>query len=183
MTRRTTAWCLATLALLAPYSVGAGSAGEEPAAPPQEVLPAENSTLTVGDTALDITGDVRTTLRLALADISARPHLSVEMTIHDTTHVYRGVPLYELLAEAGLPEGRDVVRTVVIAGASDGYEAVFSLAELHPEFTDRVVLVADSVGGRPLPAPYGPLRVVVPGETEAARAVWSLSRLEVRTLR
>lgn len=157
MTRLAAAWRLAALALLAP-------------------LPVQGQVL-------EIEGDVRTPVRFTPADISSRPHVGAEMTIHDTTHVYRGVPLYDLLAEAGLPEGRDVVRTVVIAQAPDGYEAVFSLAELHPDFTNRVVLVADSVGGRPLAAEHGPFRLVVPGETEGARAVWSLSRLEVRTLR
>jgi hypothetical protein len=42
--------------------------------------------------------------------------------------------------------------SVVVEGI-DGYRAVCALAELDPELTDRVILLADTKDGQPLPPP------------------------------
>jgi hypothetical protein len=39
---------------------------------------------------------------------------------------------------------RDAVKMTVIVEAADGYQAAFSMAELDPEFTDRVILLGIS---------------------------------------
>jgi hypothetical protein len=54
----------------------------------------------------------------------------------------------------------------VTVEVTDGYRAVFSLAELDPELTDRIVLLADTKDGQPLPPREGPLRIIVPGEND-----------------
>jgi DMSO/TMAO reductase YedYZ molybdopterin-dependent catalytic subunit len=132
---------------------------------------------------LRVAGEVRSPLSLTLADIAALPHQEVLAEIHGRSVKYRGVELGELLLQAGLPEGREVVRTIVVARATDGYEAVFYLAELTPDFTDRIVLVADERDGESLPGTEGPVRLVVPGEKEAARWVRQLREIEVRRVR
>jgi DMSO/TMAO reductase YedYZ molybdopterin-dependent catalytic subunit len=71
----------------------------------------------------------------------------------------------------------------VVARAADDYEAVFFLAELTRDFSDRNVLVADARDGESLPATEGPLRLVVAGEKEAARWVRLLREIEVRRVR
>ncbi len=133
--------------------------------------------------ALRVTGEVTNPLSLSAADIAAFPHREVQAEIHGRTLTYRGVALNSLLEQAGVPEGREVVRTVVVARASDGYEAVFSLAELTADFVDRLVIVADMRDGESLPDDEGPVRLVSPSENEAARWVRQLYEIEVRRLR
>jgi hypothetical protein len=65
--------------------------------------------------------------------------------------------------------------------SGDGYEIVFSLAELDPGFTDRVVLLADRMDGRPLPAALGPFRLIVPGEKKHARWTWGVTTLLIKS--
>ncbi len=48
--------------------------------------------------------------------------------------------------------------------ALDGYQAVFALPEIDPEFTDRVILLATAKDGSPMPDAEGPFRIVRPGE-------------------
>ena len=146
---------------------------------PGHVVQEAADTLTV----LRVTGEVGNPLSLTLADIAALPHRDVTAEIHERSVRYHGVELNELLRLANPPEGIEVVRTFVIARAADVYEAVFSLAELTPDFTDRTVLLADARDGESLPDAEGPLRLVVPDEREAARWVRQLLELEVRRVR
>ena len=47
-----------------------------------------------------------------------------------------------LLLDSGMGGLRETVKMTVIVEATDGYRAVFSLAELDPELTDRIILLA-----------------------------------------
>lgn len=133
--------------------------------------------------ALTIGGDVATPVALTQADLKAMPRAKVEMQEEGRTIVYEGVLVGELLKRAGAPLGTalrgDAVATYVIATASDGYRAVFSLAELDPAFTGSTIIVADSVDGKPLFAYQGPLRIVAPKDLRGARSVRMLQRLDV----
>jgi len=60
---------------------------------------------------------------------------------------------------------------------------VFSLGELDPALTGSEIIVADRADGKPLVAPQGPLRIVVPNDTRPARSIRMLERLEVVRLR
>ena len=71
------------------------------------------------------------------------------------------------------------VASYVVFSASDGYRAVFSLAELDPELTDSQVIVADRVDGNPLLADDGPLRIVAPKDLAGARSIRMLEKIEV----
>jgi hypothetical protein len=46
------------------------------------------------------------------------------------------------LLDSSMPVLRETVKMTVIVEAIDGYRAVFSLAELDPELTDRIILLA-----------------------------------------
>ena len=76
----------------------------------------------------------------------------------------------ELLKRAGAPVGRDLsgkaVATYVRATAKDGYQVVFSLAELDPGFTSNDIIVADTIDGKPLFDYQGPLRIVAPHDKQ-----------------
>ncbi len=96
---------------------------------------------------------------------------------------YAGVPLRALLTLAGAPEGPavrgDALRIYVLAQATDGYRAIFTLAELDPGFTDARVIVADRRDGAPLDEHQGPLRIIAPGEKRPGRWVRNLARLSI----
>ena len=98
------------------------------------------------------------------------------------TH-YEGVLLGELLRRAGAPLGRDLMRNGVAAyvkaSARDGFQVVFSLAELDPSFTSNDIIVADSVEGTPLADAQGPMRIIAPKDKRGSRSVRMLERIEV----
>jgi hypothetical protein len=71
----------------------------------------------------------------------------------------------------------------VLATASDGYQVLFSLAELDPAFTSNTVIVADTIDGKPLFPYQGPLRIVAPKDSRAARSVRMLTKLELIRLK
>ncbi len=68
----------------------------------------------------------------------------------------------------------------VLVEATDGYRAVFSLAELDPELTDRVTLLADTEDSQPLPPREGPFCIIVPGEKHPTRWVRQVRVVTVR---
>ena len=102
------------------------------------------------------------------------------MTIQDEGRAvtYEGVLLGELSHGAGAPLGAELrgnnVASMFWPSARDGYQAVFSLAEVDPAFTGSQIIVADSVDGKPLFDYQGPLRIVAPG-INAARARFACS--------
>jgi hypothetical protein len=100
------------------------------------------------------------------------------------TATYSGVYLDDVLVAAGAPNGMAVrgaaVATYVVIRASDGYRAVFSLAEVDPAFTDNVILLADQRNGVALPSEIGPYRIIVPAEHRHARWIRSVTEIDVQ---
>src|ERR1700693_1748534 len=134
------------------------------------LLAAAAAAQTAGNTnsaaALMVKGSVNQELRLTLAELKAMPRTKVTAKGHDgSTHEYEGVTLVSLLAKAGAPQAGDLrgknMTLCVVAEASDGYRAAFSLAELDADFAGESVVVADTVDGKDLGTDQGPLRLVV----------------------
>jgi DMSO/TMAO reductase YedYZ molybdopterin-dependent catalytic subunit len=136
---------------------------------------------------LAVTGDVKTPLSLTPADLKAMPRTRLDVKDEGRTVVYEGVLVGEILKRAGSPVGPEMrggaVASYVVASASDGYQVVFSLAELDPGFTSSDIIVADTLDGKPLFAYQGPLRIIAPKDSRAARSVRMLQRLEVVRLK
>src|SRR5262245_42589359 len=132
---------------------------------------------------LIIGGDVPTTLTLTPADMKGMPRTTVTIPEEGRQVSYEGVLVGDLLKRAGAPLGRDLsgkaVATYVRATAKDGYQAVFSLAEVDPSFTSNDIIVADTIDGKPLFDYQGPLRIVAPKDKRGARSVRMLERIEV----
>ena len=63
--------------------------------------------------------------------------------------------------------------------AHDGYQVVFTLAELDLAFANEQILVADKRDGKPLFGYQGPFRLVCPNDKAGARSVRMLETLEV----
>lgn len=136
-------------------------------------------------TVLTVSGEVTKPLTLRAADLSALPRTDVTATDRDgKEHRYSGVNLLDLLKSAGVTLGGDLrgknLMKYVVVQATDGYEVLFALPEIDPEFATRTILLADQVDGARLSSEVGPYRIVVPGEKKPARWVRNVKALDVR---
>lgn len=134
---------------------------------------------------IQVTGEVQQRLTLSAADLAAMPRTSV--TANDkqgVAHSYSGVALAELFRAAGVTTGGQLrgknLAKYLLVSCADGYQVVFSLAELDSDFTDRVVILADQMEGKPLPDGIGPFRIVVPGEKRPARNCFQVKTLSIK---
>src|SRR5262245_42498549 len=139
-------------------------------------LPAQTATVAVG-------GDVRKPFALTLAELKAMPRTTLKLGNAERPAVYEGVLLADVLKRAGAPLGPELsgpaVASYVLATATDGYRALFALAEADPEFTNNEILIADTLDGKPLGEGQGPMRLVTPHDKRAARSVRMLQRIDV----
>jgi hypothetical protein len=138
--------------------------------------------------ALKITGAIPAPITLGAADLAAMPRQTITLTEPDgSKDDYEGVPVIELLKKAGAPSAsklRGKALTIyVLAKAHDGYQVLYSLAELDPSFTSGRFIVADKRNGKPLFDYQGPLRIVAGSDKEAARSIRMLEELEIVQLK
>lgn len=134
---------------------------------------------------LEVTGDVAKPVVYEEAQWKQLQHVSLTATNqHDKkTATYSGVRLQDLLKDAGVPNGESlrgkVLTCYVLVSAADGYQVVFSLAELDESIGNQQVLMADAEDGKPLQEGTGPLRLVVPGDKRPARWVRMVKTIRV----
>jgi DMSO/TMAO reductase YedYZ molybdopterin-dependent catalytic subunit len=136
---------------------------------------------------IQITGAVKQELTLTADDLAKMPRASVRTTNNGMETVYEGVWLHEILKKAGVPQGSELrgkaLAGYVLAQAQDGYQVLFSLAELDPSFIDNEILLADTANGKALFGAQGRFRLVVPKDKPGARSIRMLTKLEVVQLR
>ncbi len=122
-------------------------------------------------------------LTLTAAALAQMPRANVTTKNDGIEVTYQGVWLHEVLKAAGVPGGSELrgkaLTTFVVAEASDGYQVIFSVAEMDPAFTDHQVLLADQADGKALFGAQGTFRLVAPKEKRGARSVRMLHKLEV----
>src|ERR1700744_5841522 len=115
---------------------------------------------------VQVTGAVKQALTLTADDLAKMPRATVRTTNNGMETVYDGVWLHDVLKAAGVPQGGELrgkaLATYVLAEAQDGYQVLFSLAELDPAFIDNEILLADTANGKPLFGAQGRFRLVVP---------------------
>lgn len=132
---------------------------------------------------ISITGAVAKPLTLSAADLKKMPRATVTLKHDNVETVYEGVPIHEILRQAGVPLGPELrgkgLATYVISTSSDGYRVVYSLAELDPGFSDNQVVLADTTGGKPLPPQHGPFRIIAPRDKRASRSARMVTKLEI----
>jgi DMSO/TMAO reductase YedYZ molybdopterin-dependent catalytic subunit len=136
---------------------------------------------------IQITGAVKQPLTLTTDDLARMPQASVKMSSNGLETTYEGVWLHEILKRAGVPSGSELrgkaLTTYLLIEAKDGYQVLFSLAEIDPAFTENQVLLADKADGKPLVGSQGPFRLVAVKDKPGARSVRMVSRIEVVQLR
>lgn len=125
-----------------------------------------------------------TTLLVPTGELQEMSRETMTVTFHDTETVrFEGVPLYAVLKLAGVSADSlrgPALRQRVVIGAEDGYEVVFSLAELDPSLPDRRYLLADRADGQPLRAEEAPLRLLIEGDPRHSRWIRQVTWIEVR---
>lgn len=135
---------------------------------------------------IQIAGDVKTPMTVTAEDLSRLPRATVKTKNDGVEVVYEGVWLWEVLKHAGAPMGSDLrgkaLASYLLAEAKDGYQVVYSLAELDPAFSEGEVLLADKANGKPLFGEMGTFRLVSK-DKRGARSVRMLTKLEVVQLR
>jgi DMSO/TMAO reductase YedYZ molybdopterin-dependent catalytic subunit len=158
-----------------------------PALRAQTATPAAKAPVTGADH-LTIGGSVPKPFTLSLDDLRKLPHKTITVmdTHNNKQETFEGVPLADLLKQAGAPSGEAIrgalMTTYVIAQGSDGYRTLFSLAELDSGFEDSGVIVADRMDGAPITGDAGPLRLVAPNDKRPARWVRMLESVTVGTV-
>jgi hypothetical protein len=116
------------------------------------------------------------------AALAALPHTTLTVfNVHaNACQTYSGVPLMDLLTKLGVPakpHGKDL-QLYLVAEGSDGYKAVYSLAEVNPDVHEGSVIVADTLDGKALPA-GGQFQLVAKGDKRPARWVRALVAIRV----
>jgi DMSO/TMAO reductase YedYZ molybdopterin-dependent catalytic subunit len=134
---------------------------------------------------LKINGAVDRPVQFTLAELQKMPRTTVKVVNRRTgkTTVYEGVALVELLRRAGTTQFGNLrdsaMARYVAAEGSDGYRAVFSIAEVDPGMTGSEIMVADTMDDLPLATNQGPLRIVAPHDRRPARWVRRLQSITV----
>ena len=135
---------------------------------------------------LKVTGMVKTPVTLTYAELLARPlteHLTTLTCMSNEVGgdlagnaVWLGLPVHQLLAEAGPMTGADMVLSV----SHDGWTAATPLSTLTD--VDLAALLAVGMNGVPLAPEHGfPVRMIVPGLYGDVSATKWLTELKVTT--
>lgn len=159
----------------------AGSAVAAAPAPP----PAE---------AIQVRGEVSAPGPLTVAELQKLGAISATWTVHGKSRTVVGVPLAKALERFGVVPGpmskemapadkRPGYKKAIVASAADGFQAVFSLAEVTEGMGKTQALLVWQLDGQPLPAEQRPLRLIVLSDGEPSRSIYRLQRLDVVDLR
>jgi DMSO/TMAO reductase YedYZ molybdopterin-dependent catalytic subunit len=136
----------------------------------------------------ELTGLVQNPKTFTRDDLAAYPSITLTVSFGAgqgfQTGRYTGVMLWDLLKEAEVTvdpaRANDKLRKYVIVTGSDGYDAIYSLGELDPDFGGQIVMIAYAKDGQPLGPGEGMARSIVDSDKRGGRAVGNLARIEVR---
>lgn len=133
---------------------------------------------------VSVSGEVLTPLILKKEDLAAYKQLTHKIKDRDgKEHEYKGVALVEVLEKAGVTLGEKLsgenLTKIVLIRAGDGYEVVYSLPELDPEFSNNVVLLVAEKDGGPLPPGEGAFRLIAPQDKKQARWIREVRSIKV----
>ena len=138
---------------------------------------------------LKVSGEVAQPLELSLSDLLKMSRREAIMKDKEgNLHTFTGVPLIEILGKAGVPSGKALhgaenFSKYVLIKCSDGYQVLFSLAELDPSIQDKNVIIADNIDGKSLVEGKGPLRIIAEGEKKPARSSYQVTELIIGSIK
>lgn len=137
------------------------------------------------DFSITIEGEILKPMKLSVKDLEKFPVTEIKAKDRDgKEHTFKGTLLSVVLDSAGVTLGKQLrgenLAKYVLIKAADGYEVIFSLPEIDPEFTSQTVLLATSVDGRSLPKGEGPFRIVAPQDKKHARWIREIVSIKVK---
>ncbi|WP_261511738.1 molybdopterin-binding protein [Chryseobacterium paludis] len=138
---------------------------------------------------LKVSGEVAHPLELSLSDLLKMSRKEAILKDKEgNSHTFSGVPIMEVLEKADVPSGKALhgaenFSKYVLIKCSDGYQVLFSLAELDSSIQDKNVIIADIVDGKPLSVEKGPLRIIAEGENKPARSSYQVTELVIGSVK
>lgn len=143
-------------------------------------------------TTITVAGNVAHPLSLSVEDLKRYPAHDMDYApVRDSEHGsgaatvrhYKGCLLRDVLAAATPVENkpRDLRKSYVVASASDGYEVLFSWAELFLSPVGDQVYVVYERDGAPLPDDEGRIALIAVTDTRSVRHVKWLKALTLHT--
>ncbi|MNK49222.1 hypothetical protein D3C87_680660 [compost metagenome] len=132
-----------------------------------------------------IKGEVKSELILTPADVDKLPKTSLSQKDRaDQEHTYSGVELGLVLKNAGVTlaeelKGENLTKYLLVE-ASDGYQVLFSLAEIDPAFTSRKIILANRKDGALIAADEGPFHLIIEGEKRKPRNARQIVSLTIK---
>jgi DMSO/TMAO reductase YedYZ molybdopterin-dependent catalytic subunit len=133
---------------------------------------------------LSVEGEVIRPLRLTVDDLMKFKPSEVKGKDKDgNEHAFTGVRLVDVLDSAGVTlgsklRGKNLAKYILVK-AADGYQVIYSLPEVDPEFPGQTDLLAYQVDGHPLPKGEGPFRMVAPGDKKQARWIREITVIKI----
>jgi hypothetical protein len=136
-------------------------------------------------TSLALTIDGKTTT-LSVAELQAMPQTTV--TVHNehtkVDESYTGVLLGTVLAKYGFPVDKTthqkILRSYIVAAGTDKYWVLYSVTEIEGSEHSGDVIVATSIGGRPL-GEDGQFKLIDSGDKKPQRWVRNLASIAVKS--
>lgn len=139
---------------------------------------------------IEVTGAIAKTGQLTVKELEALGSTKATWLKHKKKHQVIGVPLGRVLTNFGFTSGEmgpgvapadkcAGYKKVVVVTARDGFQAVFSTAELMEDMGATKALLIWSLDGKPLPAEQGPVRLAVLTDKEGQRSPWAVAKVEL----
>lgn len=147
-----------------------------------------SQTVTKSEPVLRVEVENGKTLDLKAADFAKLIRREIKGKGHDEKDsIYSGYNLSDVLLAANAKLGTGEMRgkqlsAYVLVEAADGYKVTFAIAEVAPEFTDKIVLIADTRDGKSLGEKEGAWQIIVPDEKKHGRWVRQVVSLKVRNV-
>ena len=142
-----------------------------------------------------VRGDLPRSGTVTFPELEKLAPVEVTWKHHEKSYQFTGVPLETVVAQFGLTSGeksetvsksekRSGYKFVIVASSPDGYQAVYSFAEIAAtNGTPSKVFLVWKLDGKPLPEDMGPFRLVSTTDGEGARSVYHLSSLDIVDMR
>lgn len=138
------------------------------------------------DASVAITGAVQHPQTLSIADLEKQPPVTVHVSLI-TGHGpevgdFTGAALWPFLQSIGTvdaPGKNTSLRHTITISGSDGYAIALSYGELNPDLGNANAILAYQKNGQPLD-PKGGIRLIVPNDKHAARAVHNVVSVTVQ---
>jgi len=146
---------------------------------------AMNKPAAAPSTSLTVTGIAGTSKTFSPSEFKALPHVTVN--VHNShankDESYSGVPVKELLALVAPAKGEGPKvsgnMTLIIAGATDGFQVALTLCDTNPECRNGQSIVADTLDGVAL-TQDGAFKLVLSEDKKPARWARNLQSLTVK---